>query len=480
MVLAAGEEPRPGGGRIGTEAVGHRGEPREGIRDGVGGLVEVDDDAGGAGEAPGVAQQSVGDVHHRRGTGMGGGRPGVERGLRAQEVSKGVGDRAALRGGSGAIPRRGTGAAGPAPCRERGIATGTESEHAAVGDDVTGARTRAENGLGARAEGAVDGHGDDELLPRAEVPAVNAHPQRRARLREAAGEPVDPVHGRRRGQDEGDDERERLRAHGGDVGEVLHGRAPADVGGRAPVAAEVVTLDEDVGGHDDPPARYRDDGRVVAGGDEGLPAAWEEGDEGGDERVLAEVTDGAHARHRTVNVVPRRVRPVLLLPLALLAGCAPTVGLPPGEYAADPVCAEVLQATPDTLVGQERRSTSAQASTAWGDPALTLRCGVTPPGPTTERCLTVEQADGTAVDWIALEGDDELLPAHARRGQGSWTFVTYGRTPAVEVVVPVEHAGDQPTAPLVDLAAAMQVTTAERACVGLDDVTGPDGEPAEG
>lgn len=181
-----------------------------------------------------------------------------------------------------------------------------------------------------------------------------------------------------------------------------------------------------------------------------------------------------------MNVVSRRARPALLLPLVLLGACAPTVGLPPGEYAADPVCAEVLQATPDALTGLERRSTSAQASTAWGDPALTLRCGVTPPGPTTERCLTVEQADGTSVDWIALEGDDELLPEHARRGQGSWTFVTYGRTPAIEVVVPVEHAGDQPTAALVDLAAAVQVTTAERACVGTGDVFGADGERADG
>lgn len=169
-----------------------------------------------------------------------------------------------------------------------------------------------------------------------------------------------------------------------------------------------------------------------------------------------------------------------LLPLALLAGCAPAVGLPPGEHAADPVCAEVLQATPDTLLGLERRSTSAQATTAWGDPPVTLRCGVTPPGPTTERCLTVEQPDGTSVDWIALEGDDELLPEHARQGQGSWTFVTYGRTPAIEVVVPVEHATDQPTAVLVDLAGAAGLTAAERSCVGVGDVYGADGARVDG
>lgn len=177
--------------------------------------------------------------------------------------------------------------------------------------------------------------------------------------------------------------------------------------------------------------------------------------------------------------MPRRAL-ALLLPLALLAGCARTVGLPPGEHAADPVCAEVLRATPDTLLGLERRSTSAQATTAWGDPAVTVRCGVAPPGPTTQRCLTVERPDGTSVDWIALEGDDALLPEHARQGQGSWAFVTYGRTPAIEVVVPVEHAADQPTAALVDLADAAGLATVERSCVGVDDVYGVDGARVDG
>lgn len=157
-----------------------------------------------------------------------------------------------------------------------------------------------------------------------------------------------------------------------------------------------------------------------------------------------------------------------------LAGCAAPAGLPPGEDASDPTCARVILATPDELGGLERRETTAQAATAWGDPAVTVRCGVTPPGPTTDRCLSVERPDGTTVDWVQLESDDERLPDHARAGQGSWSFVTYGRTPAVEVVVPVEQVTGQPTAFLVDLAPAVTVSPAERFCVGADDV------PADG
>lgn len=160
----------------------------------------------------------------------------------------------------------------------------------------------------------------------------------------------------------------------------------------------------------------------------------------------------------------------------LLAGCAPAVSLPAGEHAADPVCARVLQRTPEELAGLERRSTSAQATTAWGDPALTVRCGVTPPGPSTERCLTVQLADGSSVDWVALEGDHPDLPEHARQGRGSWTFLSYGRVPAVEVVVPVEQATGQPSAVLVDLAPAVQQTEVQRECVGVQDLYGPDGE----
>jgi len=56
---------------------------------------------------------------------------------------------------------------------------------------------------------------------------------------------------------------------------------------------------------------------------------------------------------------------------------------------------------------------------AWGDPAIVARCGVAPPGPTTEDCLSVN-----GVDWVATPLSDGTR------------FVTYGRNPAIEVLIP--------------------------------------------
>lgn len=162
---------------------------------------------------------------------------------------------------------------------------------------------------------------------------------------------------------------------------------------------------------------------------------------------------------------------MLLAGLAVLTGCGPSPAhMPPAEFAADPACAEVLQILPGLLGDAERRPITSQATAAWGeDPAITLRCGIAPPGPSTERCITVE-TDDTSVDWLALESDDPLVPEHAQDEAGAWTFITYGRVPAIEVVVPTQHAGDQPTALLVDLATAVERTTAERHCIGVTDI----------
>lgn len=155
--------------------------------------------------------------------------------------------------------------------------------------------------------------------------------------------------------------------------------------------------------------------------------------------------------------------------MLLLAGCAVPVELPPAEYAADPDCAEVLQVLPSVIGEAERRPIGNQATAAWGDPPIALRCGVEPPAPSAERCITVE-AGGTSIDWLALEADDPLVPPHGQREQGAWTFITYGRVPAIEVVVPVEQGGDQPTAALVALGPAVDLAPAQRHCIGVTDV----------
>lgn len=138
-----------------------------------------------------------------------------------------------------------------------------------------------------------------------------------------------------------------------------------------------------------------------------------------------------------------------------VAGCAAPVTLQPAPHASDPVCAEVLLRAPQDLLGHERRTTTSQASRAWGAGPIVLRCGVEPPGPSTERCVRIASTEGDGIDWIAIEGPD------------AWTFVTYGRAPAVEVVVPLAALGeaDQPTAPLVDLAPAVATTAQVGSCL---------------
>ncbi|SFS06789.1 Protein of unknown function [Microbacterium sp. cf046] len=108
----------------------------------------------------------------------------------------------------------------------------------------------------------------------------------------------------------------------------------------------------------------------------------------------------------------------LLLAGALLTGCTSTVSLQPAQDANDPACADVTVRLPDSVDGQPRRWTDAQATGAWGDPAsVILTCGVPTLGPTTLPCQSVN-----GVDWVIDESD-------APR----YRVTTFGRVPAVEI-----------------------------------------------
>lgn len=113
--------------------------------------------------------------------------------------------------------------------------------------------------------------------------------------------------------------------------------------------------------------------------------------------------------------------PTAVALVLVLAGCAPTVALEPAADAASPLCAEVSVRLPDAIGELAVRQTNAQATAAWGEPtAIILRCGVPAPAPTAELpCVTVE-----GVDWLR---DDADAPVYV--------FTTYGREPAVEVIV---------------------------------------------
>ncbi len=129
--------------------------------------------------------------------------------------------------------------------------------------------------------------------------------------------------------------------------------------------------------------------------------------------------------------------------------------------------------------GLERVDTTSQATAAWGESndAVVLRCGVEPPGPTTEQCVTLETASGATVDWLVQA---ESAPADAATagastaptpdpalnpGDSDWTFLTYGRDPAIEVTVPAAVVADRSTSFLDALVPAVSKVPADRSCV---------------
>lgn len=139
---------------------------------------------------------------------------------------------------------------------------------------------------------------------------------------------------------------------------------------------------------------------------------------------------------------------------AALAGCAPIVNVKPAEDAADPGCASIMLTLPDTIGDQKERRTSSQGTSAWGDPTIAvLRCGVTPPGPTTDQCVNV-----SGVDWISRPSDED----------DTWTFISYGRTPTVEVLI--NRTAGSGSDVLAAVSPALAPIKPEAKCVGAEDV----------
>lgn len=111
----------------------------------------------------------------------------------------------------------------------------------------------------------------------------------------------------------------------------------------------------------------------------------------------------------------------LVLTAGVLASCSDAVRVAPLPGADTPQCEAASAAWPADLQGLERRATATQSVTvaAWGDPAVIARCGGTPPGPSENPCIEVD-----GVDWLALPLEDGMQ------------FVTFGRSPAIEVLIP--------------------------------------------
>jgi Protein of unknown function (DUF3515) len=150
----------------------------------------------------------------------------------------------------------------------------------------------------------------------------------------------------------------------------------------------------------------------------------------------------------------RRLTAVVTAAGALLAlsGCTPTISVQPAPAATDTACAALIVRLPATIGALAKRQTDAQGTAAWGDPeAVQLRCGVPPPGPTTDPCYTVSQ-----VDWI-----------RADTGTGSGVRVvvtTFGRTPATQVVVDPKRVSVDDVLPTISDAVVAAMPTSTRHC----------------
>ncbi len=122
---------------------------------------------------------------------------------------------------------------------------------------------------------------------------------------------------------------------------------------------------------------------------------------------------------------------------------------PTGE-AAD-VCRALADALPERVDGHERRGTEGDSPyvAAWGDPAITLRCGVgTParmtPGDPAYDPYTTDMMAVNEVAWLVDEQD------------GGVRFTTSESAYFVEVTVPDDYAPE--VNPLLDLADAVRAT----------------------
>lgn len=107
-----------------------------------------------------------------------------------------------------------------------------------------------------------------------------------------------------------------------------------------------------------------------------------------------------------------------------LAGCGGAVKARPAASASATQCARVAQHWPTHVAEQDARDTTADSTTvaAWGDPAIIARCGVSPPGP------NVNCIDVSGIDWVMTSLSDGKK------------FVTFGRSPAIEVLVPKDYS----------------------------------------
>ena len=145
-----------------------------------------------------------------------------------------------------------------------------------------------------------------------------------------------------------------------------------------------------------------------------------------------------------------------------------------------------MVALPETLIGFTQRETTAQATSAWGDPpAVILKCGVSVQKPVTDPCVSVND-----VDWIIRPADgspedaDRTTPSSpapvtsaaasgaeqprvSEQPDGTWTATTYGRSPAVQVTFDAGRIASSSL--LADLSSAVAQLPQQEQCLSVAD-----------
>lgn len=118
-----------------------------------------------------------------------------------------------------------------------------------------------------------------------------------------------------------------------------------------------------------------------------------------------------------------------------LTGCTNAVAMSPAPSANAAACAAAqvrLPAAVDTKF--DLRNTNAQSTAAWGDPeAAIYHCGVTVPTVSDLPCF-----DQGGVDWIRDDRGKQIV------------YTTFGRSPAVQVVIDTSLTTSQVVQDLTD------------------------------
>ncbi|WP_307821947.1 DUF3515 domain-containing protein [Streptomyces coffeae] len=161
--------------------------------------------------------------------------------------------------------------------------------------------------------------------------------------------------------------------------------------------------------------------------------------------------NSAH-RSSTRKIAPLAATAALVL--FSVAGCsftedsddsaAPAVPKPTKQAAA--LCRALHKELPGTVNGLKRREPepASEFTAVWGDPAVSLRCGVSRPA---AMSASTRSAGVNGVEWLPEKRDD------------GYRFTTVLRRAYVEVTVPEKYAPE--VDPLIDLASAVKKTVPE-------------------